>query len=468
MQDKPNIIIILLDTLRADRLSCYGYYKETSPNIDKIAELGILFENAIVSAPWTIPSHASLFTGLYPFEHKTTDETLCLASNVPTMAELLTEAGYHTVAHATDNAWFSNEVGLLRGFSEIYGPVSALKQKKSLTERIKAYIKNRILRYKPIPSSLKAIHTAIGLIKKSESSDQPFFLFMNLMNTHMPYKPDKDMYRPYGLDKCEPDEIDFLQKKFKEYRVCPEKLNKKQLEILSSLYNACVSTVDRQLAELFKAVNNAENNTVVVITADHGECLGEHGLLNHWLCLYETLLKVPLIISYPARFFRPARFNLQVQQHDLFYTILEISGYKGDGIDSKTIMAKSLLQYIERNTPFPEYTVAEHAFPEMTVGHIRKYKPDFNDDKLVCAKQMIRSNKYKYIHYDSGHEELFDIINDSKESKNIISANRNITETMRKCLEESRSTKSAATPSSLEINDFNEETKECLEDLGYI
>lgn len=465
----PNIVIILLDTLRADRLSCYGYNKKTSRNIDKVADTGLLFENTIASGPWTIPSHASLFTGLHPFEHGANDETLCLAQDIPTLAELLAEIGYRTVAYATDNMWFSKTTNLLKGFDEVH-EILTKSQTKSFFNRAIEKFRNRVLRKEPLSSSVKATKIIISYLKQNRHKDKPLFVFLNLMDTHMPYQPDLKFFKLFGLEKYDSAELDYLQNNFKEYRTTPGILSSHQLQILNDLYDACVATADANLSELFTVLNHPEqqDNTIVVVTSDHGECLGEHGLLNHWMNLYDTLLKVPLIISCPARFPKPGRFAHQIQQHDLFYTLLELASYSGNKIDAQLIKSRSLLSYIERNTPFPEYVMAEHAFPKMTVGHIRKFNPEFNDEKLICSKQMIRTNNYKYIKYGSGLEELFDLKNDPGETKNIFAEYGSVADTLKKELEKVRSAQRKKTHATSKPEDFAPEIIKRLTDLGYM
>lgn len=464
-KQRPNIILIVIDSLRADRLSCYGYNRNTSPNIDRVADSGLLFENAIASAPWTLPSHASLFTGLYPSEHGATDETLYLNNHIITLAELLNESGFDTVAFATDNGWLSKSTNLMKGFTKFYGPNpnKASKLRMFLNKVKEAWNRDRFI-------TIKNIEIVERYLRKHGQTNKPFFLFLNLMDVHMPYCPVRKFLKLLNLNKVSPAELEYLQKHFREYRTAPETLSSHQLNLLNSLYDASVATVDERLAQFFDILNNEieRENTVLIITSDHGENLGEHGLLNHWLSLYDTLLRVPLIIVYPSRISGPIRISPQVQQHNLFYTILDFIGYRGRKVSQDIIKSKSFLGKLEGNISFPDYTFAEHAYPQMTLQHIRKFNPSFRNVRLECAKQAIRSNDYKYIRYGSGYEELFDLKSDPGEIRNVIVERKEIARVLKDQLDKKRAILERTNTFSQKPADFEPEVKERLRALGYL
>lgn len=474
MDDKqhPNIIFVLIDTLRADRLSCCGYGRGTSPNMDKLAKSGLLFENAIVSAPWTLPSHASLFTGLFPSEHGATDENPYLRDDVPTLAELLNEMGYFTVAHATGNGWLSDDTNLMRGFHHFYGPTyyappralgSRLLRKIRWKVRttLKLDTKNRLT------NSLDAVE---GYLNVHQKKGKPLFFFLHLMDTHMPYRPSEKAMKKFGLDKVDPGQIRYLQEKFREYRTAPEKMTEEQLRILSDMYDACIATVDSRLNRLFRLVGKTEHrdNTVLVVTADHGEQVGEHGIVNHWMSLYDVLLRVPLIMLCPDRLGGPNRISQQIQHKDLFYTLLDIAGYDGEKVSQEKIKNKSLIEIAAGRSPFPEYTFAQQAYAKMTLEHIRKYNPSFDNERLVSPKQAVRTNRFKYIKYGTGSEELFDIESDPQETKNVIDEYPEVVEELRSKLNTLPASSDTGTAAPDQLKGFNPEIKKRLEDLGYM
>lgn len=461
---KPNIVFILLDTLRSDRLSCYGYDKPTSPNIDKFAENSVLFENAIASSCWTLPSHASLFTGLFPSEHGATDEHLYLDSKIPTLAELLSDAGYYTAAYSDRNGWLSNSTNMMRGFDSL----DYFKNPKSILEKFKLKANRLVLGKKPAHSQ-KVAAMIKNHFTENISRGKPVFLFANLMDIHMPYMPDEKFYEPFGLDKVSSDEIAFLYENFKHYRANPDSISDLRLDTLKKLYDASVATVDDRLRELlgFFSKKKYRDNTVFIITSDHGECLGEHGLLGHWFSLCDTLIKVPLIISAPSSL-KPSRITNQVPQLNLFHTILDLAGYCGNVINSDDIKSNFLISPIEGDASFKEYAYCEHAYPKMNIEHVRKFNPSFGDEKLVCKKQAIRTNDYKYIEYGSGHRELFDLNNDPGETENIINDNPPKAAVLRKKLEQIQGDlKKNQISAQNEVN-FDPQVEKRLQDLGYL
>ncbi|MBD3273441.1 sulfatase-like hydrolase/transferase [Candidatus Dependentiae bacterium] len=374
---KPNIILIVIDSLRADKLSCYGYHKSTSPNIDKISEKSILFKNAFASAPWTLPSHTSLFTGKFPLKHGVDNINNFLDNKNITLAETLSGIGYDTIGLA-NNGWLSKSTNLNKGFNKFY---EKPKKNSNLIEMAKDYIK-----------------------KKKE---KPFFLFMNLMDVHMPYIPDKSLFKDFELDKYNKERINYLQKEFVTYRVFPEKLSKEDLKILNKLYDASLATVDKKIGQFNNFLKKEVEDYILIITSDHGEEIGEHiseGIYGHWLCLYDTLLRVPLII-YDSKKEKRKKISKLAQQHNLFYTILEYCG--------KKIKEKKLFKNCK-------YVFSEHEHPKKSIEYIHKLNKNFGYEDIKCAKKSIRSKKYKYILYENGKEKLFNISNDCYERKNLI------------------------------------------------
>jgi len=465
---KPNIILLVIDTLRSDRLSCYGYEKSTTPNIDAFAKESVLFENAIASSCWTLPSQASMFTGLFPSEHGAADGNLYLDEKIPTLTELLKKYGYSNYAYSVSNGWLTGATNFTRGFDYIEQFRKQGPKPKSILKRIFREIDRR-LKAKDAAYSARVSREAKEVIKKNVSQNKPFFMYIDLMDTHMPYKPAKKFMKKFRLNKANSSEVAFLQDKFKEYRAKPESLDENQLDLLNKLYDASVATVDKRLRGLLKFVSSKKlrDNTIVIITSDHGECLGEHGLLGHWFSLHDTLLKVPLILKYPQHL-TPTRISQQVQQRDLFYTILDLVGYRGDKSENDQILKNSYLSALERGGLFDEYAFAEHASAKMNLQQILNHNPDFNDQKLICNKQAIRTNQYKYIWYGSGHEELFDLNNDANEKINIIDDKPNQAAIFRDKLEQVRSGFKKFDISKNKEMEYDDEVAKRLKDMGYL
>lgn len=310
--DAPNVLVLSIDTLRADRLGCYGYDRGTTPNLDKLAAQGVLFERAYSSAPWTLPSYASLFTALLPADHRAgvvteredrfgTDEkapkktTELLRPDVPTMAERAREQGYATAGFYC-NPYIGSGAGVDRGFDRW---TRYQHGAKAGTEMAQAWI---------------GAHAA-----------KPWFVFLHLIDPHMPYAPPA----PY-------DER-FAGVKVEELRDWPPALPALRAgaddalkRLCSDLYDGEVAYADAQLGRLLEALRASGelDNTIVVLHSDHGEEFWEHGGCDHGHALHEELLRVPFAIVWPGRL-APRRVDERVRTLDLFPTLSELLGWGG-------------------------------------------------------------------------------------------------------------------------------------------
>ena len=221
--DRPSgVILVSLDTLRADRLGCYGYERPTSPALDALAARGTLFERAVAQSPWTLPSHATLLTGRLPHRHGVVEHTRRLPAAVPTLATLLAERGYATAA-LVNSKWINVEQGLLRGFAE--------------HERFQEGGRNR-----------GAEITRAALEWLEREGGQPFFLFLHYYDVHSPYAPEPDtaalFTRPYE------GPIDGTTAQLVEVRKGALTVGPDDLQRLSDLYDAEVRQVDLELGRL--------------------------------------------------------------------------------------------------------------------------------------------------------------------------------------------------------------------------
>lgn len=282
-QARPNILLITLDTTRADRLGCYGYSGAQTPKLDSLADRGVVFERAYAPAPMTAPSHTSLFTGLCPPEHGVfTNAQVALDPGIPTLAELLKAQSYETAAFVAAFV-LQKKFGLERGFHVYDDDLSSADQTGDPLHR---YRDGRIV-----------IDSAVRWLSKRTAAARPFFCWVHLYDPHEPYLAH------------EPEFGD-------QFRDQP--------------YDGEVAYVDRQLGRLFDALKKSgvERNTVVVVIGDHGESLGEHGERAHGYMLHESTLRVPLIIADPRRDAGGLRISTPVSLIDLFPTLLEFADAK--------------------------------------------------------------------------------------------------------------------------------------------
>lgn len=277
---KPNVVLISIDTVRADHLGCYGAVGVSTPTLDALARDGIVFERAIAQVPLTFPSHASIMTGIYPFQNGAQDFTSPpLDSRFRTIAQALREHGYSTGAvvssFALDHSW-----GLARGFDfydDAFSQESYKKRELGLVQR----------------QAEESVSHAIAWLKKTPK--RPFFLWLHLYDPHSPYDPPEPFHT-----------------KFADHP-----------------YDGEIAYADQQLRRLIEWLKNARlyDGALVVVASDHGESLGDHGEKEHGFFLYNSTLRVPLIVKPPAKSgYKPGRNQSVVEIAGIPATILRFAG----------------------------------------------------------------------------------------------------------------------------------------------
>jgi arylsulfatase A-like enzyme len=434
----PNILWIVMDTTRADHLSSYGYYRNTTPYIDSIAKEGVLYKNAFSEAPWTTPSHASMFTGLFPSGHGVDQAWNWLGDNFTTIAEVLHEQGYYTAAFS-NNVYVSKSNNLAQGFDSfiLVERVDAENwhMELSLLPRMVLKLKDTLnvqstaltFFYNLITPKFHCTAVNAGndtgaeytnklvktYVERLKTKRKPFFIFINYMEVHALYgdSPGAGKYL---------DELNVELSETEAYRSPDEykylageaKLNDKDIEILNALYDGDLAYLDQKIGELLEYFRDLEilDDTVVIITSDHGENLGQHSAVCHINDIHRSLTYVPLIIRYPKLFLPGTVEERAVQTIDLYPTILEILGA---GPDSNSNIQGYSLFDVSR----PQLTVSEARFePNLDKeGSVLERFPDY---KLRLGGGMfksIRAGEYEYIIEGSLEEYLYNIKEDPQE-----------------------------------------------------
>ena len=420
-QKRPNIILIVMDTVRADHLSCYGYHRKTTPNIDMFAKRGVLFKKAFSAATWTIPSHASIFTGKYPFQHGAFGRNARLKEE-RTLPNILRHYGYTTIG-ITDCLILSSLTGFNKGF-DIFINTSEIPLISPLfiREKIKDIIRSI---FQGLDSHTYRINEIIKGLLRRKTVKKPFFLFINYFNAHVPYNPPKPFRNKFVISDSTID-----KKKIKYIatgRVKPDLLrnkvsvSKKEWDIVKSLYDGEIAYLDHRIGELVKFLEDEGllHDTFLIITSDHGEYFGEHKLAGHVTSLYNEVLHVPLIMVYPRENFNGLQVSHLVSTIDIFSTIMNLLGIKlGENLPSVSL-------YPFENRKFHNFILAESDYlerEEERLPHIHK--------RSIC----IITESYKYV-YSPDCEELYDLQNDPKESINLAQKNSEKIRYFRKILE---------------------------------
>lgn len=299
---RPNVVLISIDTLRPDHLGFYGYDRPTSPNLDALAEESLVFDHAFAPAPHTLPSHASMFTGLYPHEHGAGHRypEAPLPEKIQTLAEALSDEGYQTIGFSA-GGMMSQRYGLSQGFDE-------------WTERQPANLK----------SVMPAVFDALG-----RAGSDPLFLFLHTYDVHGPFEQPEE-YRYFKAAEGAPripsqDWVKLLTSKAHKYH----KLGRFQglPDVLAS-YDSGIRFVDIQLARLFEQLRSrgAFDNTLLIVTSDHGETILDHGrYIGHAYTLDEGVVRIPLLVKFP--------FSRKAGRHDGLVQLVDIVPMVLDEVD---------------------------------------------------------------------------------------------------------------------------------------
>jgi arylsulfatase A-like enzyme len=347
----PNVLLIVLDTVGADHLSLYGYDRLTSPTIDELALRGIRFDRVHAASSWTLPSHASLFTGRWPHELSANWST-SLDGTYPTLAEFLGSRGYATAGFIANKPYCVSDCGLARGFTNYedydFPRLTAFKT-TVLVDRvmeevwaIERYLEDQldIELFGPAVDYLWQLikfdrkETAVvnreflDWLSRRRQPERPFFAFLNFFEAHYPYElPEKGIHR-FGDKPRTTREANLLR----DWRQLIDKgPSQDQIRFARDSYDDCVADLDEKLGRLIDELDRRSilDRTWVIITADHGESFGEHpGVFWHGTSLYNSQLHVPLVIIPPAGGPSPRVVTESVSLRDLAATMVDVLGFQ--------------------------------------------------------------------------------------------------------------------------------------------
>ncbi len=433
---RPNVLLITIETLRADHVSSYGYKRRTTPNLDLLASQGAQFETVIAQAPFTLPSITSLLTSLTPPRHGVRNHPGTLSSEHQTLAEKFLEAGYETVA-LTRHTWLRRKSGLDQGFV--------------------AYRNNKL------STGLDARSLSLAAVDFLESRDssKPFFLWLHFLDPHLPYTPSYPYSTLYQNGLSEEPQVSHLRSMLGQPRetfeptpyadipggpyydlVLPQypknpilldlafwrrsrgsiffnnnRYKESHLAELRDLYDGAITYTDDNVGRILKAVSALEldESTIIALTSDHGEALGEHQLFfTHDFTLYDEVLKVPLILRYPGFIHPDTVITQQVRLVDVAPTLLELSNLtpfsRSEGISLAPLFQGRSLPFLNA---FAESAPRRHMFPEQ-----KRIYFDGNRGKW----RMLRTDRWKLIripHPEGDRHELYDMVNDPHEKTNL-------------------------------------------------
>jgi arylsulfatase A-like enzyme len=387
-----NVLIIVVDAARVDHLGVSGYSRQTSPNIDKLAKQGIFFKNSICTIPRTSPSIASILTGLYPHSHKLRFLfTHKLGENITTLPQILRNHNYKTIGNDIE----MNGTGIDEGFGEF----NLLKWR--LANKVKRTLKKTYRwKYEVNPAETLTDFT----IKKIEDlKNDKFFLYIHYVGLHWPYSPPSPYNEMFDPDYKGDHSFNKVQGDNKRGKMIFEnKMSKEEIYHSIAHYDGSIKFIDDQIGKIIDSVEKLglSNTTMVIITADHGECFGEHGMFfQHGEYLYDEAIKTPLIIKYPGC--ESKIIDTQVQSTDIFPTVLELLDIpaidKLDGV--------SLLPLINDFKAVRKYTYCESG------RSFFKQNRRVYFDGVKGKWRAIRTDEWKLIYIPHPQKDIYELYN---------------------------------------------------------
>lgn len=309
--DRPNVLLVSIDSLRADHVGAYGHAKDTTPTIDALARDGALFAWAITSAPWTIPAHATLLTGLPPEVHRVTSYTRRLAPEAVTLAEVLRDSGWDTAAFVSGPT-VSARYGFEQGFGSFDESVSEREQSEK--------------RQSPTSPTVVSLVDAFLQSWSDDGRRRPFFVFLHLWDVHYDYAPPPPYDRMFDPDY----QGDLTTENYMRNARIRRGMDARDLDHVRALYDGEIRLTDDHLGTLVERLREMGvlDDTIVVVTSDHGDEFFEHGLKGHAVSVFDEVLHVPLVIRFPGRVAAGLRVEQQVRLMDVPATILGLAGVR--------------------------------------------------------------------------------------------------------------------------------------------
>lgn len=394
----PNVLLLVLDTVRAANLGLYGYARATSPSLEQWATSGTVFTHAVATASWTLPSHAGMFTGRWVHELNAGFKTP-LDDRWPTLAEALAERGYATAGFTANRKFVSYEHGLGRGFARFEdfrvspGQIAA---SSALARQIiwRPWFQD-LIGYHDLYGRKNAAMVNAELLRWLSRRDahRPFFAFLNYYDAHDPYLPPPPFDLRFAKSAVHPRSMDIERK-----------LDSAQITRARDAYDGAIAYLDQQIGELLGELERRGQlaNTLLIITSDHGEQFGEHGMLSHGNTLYRPLLDVPLLLRMPGRVPTGRRIDARVTLRDLPATVLDLTQSRDVNAFPGSSLASLWREPAGPNAPRTSPILSELTWPNGQIAF------------------SLREDRYSFIDWFQERRELYDLADDPAESKNLI------------------------------------------------
>ncbi|WP_254864782.1 sulfatase family protein [Halovivax gelatinilyticus] len=482
--ERLNVCLVVLDTARAADVD-----EEITPTLARLGQEGTRFERAFSTAPWTVPSHASLFTGTYPSEHGTHGANPVLDDSLRTLPEAFADAGYETVG-VSNNTWITEEFGFDRGFSQLRRgwqyrqsetDMGGVVRGECLSEKIEA-TRARLFEGNPLVNLANVIYSEfvqpagddgaarsvdwIGDWVTDRDRSTPFFCFLNLIEPHVVYDPPREYAERYLPPGATYESAAEIRQDPRAFDCGDYDLTDAEFEQLRGLYRGSLAYVDDQLARLRLSLEAAGEweRTIVVVCGDHGEHVGEHGFFGHQYNLYDTLLSVPLVVTGGAFDGGEHRDDL-VQLCDLPDTLLDATGVR-DGRLRNQSRGRSL--HPDSSATPREAVFAEYVTPQPSIDRLEARFGDLPERIYTYDRRLrsVRTPNYKYVEGDDGFSRLHYLPTDPDESRNVVDEEPAVAARLERRLESTLGPLASTPRVEAEVS-MTESTKQRLADLGY-
>jgi len=426
--DRPNVVLVVMDTARA--VETVPAKSDLTPTLASLASTGTEFTRAYTSSPWTVPSHASLFTGLYTAGHGAHGGHTYLDADLETLPDAFRSACYETVG-VSNNCWITGEFGFDRGFETFRKgwqylqsdvDTGAIVRAHGVSERLTA-LKEQLTAGNPAVTLANVAYERYlcrddgaarttawvdnWLSKRQQDVDQrPFFLFCNYIEPHIEYDPPR-AYAEQFLSSAEIAEATQLRQDPRAFDVGEYELTDRECELLRGLYRGELAYVDAQIKTLRASLQAAGEweNTIFVVLGDHGENIGEFGFFGHQYNLHETVLHVPLIITGGA-FENGGQYDEYVQLLDLVPTLLDATGVSASKL---AMQSQGNSFHPEASTPPRPAVYAEHIQPQPTVDSLEARFGELPDRVKAFDRSLrsVRTDDATYIRASDGSQWLY-------------------------------------------------------------
>lgn len=453
---RPNVVFILVDTLRADHLPMYGYSRQTAPTLTALAQQGIAFSRMYTQAPWTKPSVATLFSSLYPTVHKVNRYLDCVTDSITALPEVLRANGYKTFG-VSANALISPTFGYAQGFDElrVWGIMSAFRL--TVMGRLWGVITDgRFLREGH--RTRAGVVTDAALEWVSQNQQVPFFLYIHYLDPHWPYRPPAPYDQAFNYRTDPPRRAEGSD----PLKLPPNKKAPERIGRILDQYDGEILYTDAQIARLLQGLEQLGllKDALVIVTSDHGEEFYEHGRAGHGQSVYEELLRVPFLLWWPGHLSAGDRYDAMVGLIDVMPTLLTLLEIEAPLGLQGTSFAAALLKL---GGPQPERALFAEVFVDGVPGARRS-----------SALVSVSAGRNKLIRHlygpQQGLEEFYDLETDPLEQTNRASQAQMQVAALRQELDgfNALTSEAAQRVEAQQLEKLDRDTERKLRSLGYI